>query len=41
MRDTLRNQTRQIKSNFQCESVRFRVVVEDGKARVKAVPVTG
>jgi hypothetical protein len=41
MRDTLRNQTRQIKSNFQCESVRFRVVVEEGKARVKAVPVTG
>ncbi len=41
MRDTLRTQTRQIKSNFQCESVRFRVVVEDGKARVKAVPVTG
>lgn len=41
MRDTLRTQARQIKSNFQCETVKFRVVLEDGKARVKAVPVAG
>jgi hypothetical protein len=38
VRDTLKNQVRQIKSQFNCESVRFRVVVEDGKAKLKALP---
>jgi hypothetical protein len=41
MRDTLRTQARQIKSSYQCEAVKFRVVLEDGKARVKAVPISG
>ncbi len=41
VRDALKKQVRQIKANFQCESVKFRIVVEDGKAKVKAVPQTG
>jgi hypothetical protein len=32
---------RQIKSQFNCESVKFRVVVEEGKARLKALPQNG
>ena len=41
VRDVLKNQVRQIKSQFNCESVKFRVVVEEGKARLKALPQTG
>ena len=41
VRDALKKQVRQIKANFQCESVKFRIVVEEGKAKVKAVPQTG
>jgi len=39
VRDTLRRQVRTIKSRYRCKSVRFKVTIEDGKARVKAVPV--
>jgi hypothetical protein len=38
VRDALKKQVRQIKSTFTCESVKFRIVVEDGKAKVKALP---
>jgi vacuolar-type H+-ATPase subunit E/Vma4 len=41
VRDALKNQVRQIKSQFNCESVKFRVVVEEGKARLKALPQNG
>lgn len=41
VKDALKKQVRQIKANFQCETVKFRIVVEDGKAKVKAVPQTG
>ncbi len=40
VRDVLQKQTRTIKSRFGVEQVRFRVTVEEGKAKVKAVPVT-
>lgn len=39
VREVLRKQVRTIKSRYRCKSVRFRVTVEDGKAKVKAVPV--
>jgi len=39
VREALSKQVRQIKSTYNVESVKFRVVVEDGKAKVKAVPV--
>jgi hypothetical protein len=38
VRSAIHNQVRAIKSRFKCTSVRFRVVVEEGKARIKAVP---
>lgn len=38
VRDALRNQVRQIKSTYAVETVKFRIVVENGKAKVKAVP---
>lgn len=38
VRKSLRNQIRQIKGTYNCTSVKFRVTVEDGKARLKAVP---
>lgn len=38
VRDALKNQVRQIKSTYKVESVKFRVVIEGGKAKVKAVP---
>lgn len=38
VRDALRKQVRQIKSTYKCDSVKFRIVVEDGKAKVKALP---
>lgn len=37
-RDAIKKQVRTIKSQYNCESVKFRIVVEDGKAKVKAVP---
>lgn len=39
IRDTLKKQSRQIKGKFGVEKVKFRVAVEDGKAKMKAVPV--
>ncbi len=39
IKDTLRKQSRQIKSKYNCERVKFRVAIEDGKAKMKAVPV--
>lgn len=38
IRDVLKKQVRTIKSRYRCTSVKFRVTVEDGKAKVKAVP---
>ena len=38
VRDALRTQVRQIKSTYNVDSVKFRIVVENGKAKVKAVP---
>ncbi len=40
VRTILKQQVRQIKSQFSVESVRFRISIEEGKAKVKAVPVT-
>lgn len=39
IRDTLKRQVRSIKSQFRCERVKFRVAIEEGKARLKAIPV--
>ncbi|MES2643908.1 MAG: MXAN_5187 C-terminal domain-containing protein [Myxococcota bacterium] len=41
VREALRKQVRQIKSTYQCDGVKFRIVVEDGKAKVKALPQGG
>ena len=38
VRDALRNQVRQIKATYNVDSVKFRIVVENGKAKVKALP---
>ncbi len=38
VRDRLRKQVREVKSRYQCKSVIFRVVSEDGKVKLKAVP---
>jgi hypothetical protein len=38
VKNTLKKQVRMIKSQYRCDSVKFRVTVEDGKARLKAVP---
>jgi hypothetical protein len=35
----LRGQSRNIRSRFRCEDVKFKVTVERGKAKLKAVPV--
>ncbi len=39
IRDVLQKQVRTIKSRYRCTSVKFRVTVEEGKAKVKAVPI--
>lgn len=39
LRQLLSKQQRALKTRFQCENVRFKVVVEDGQARIKAVPM--
>lgn len=41
VRDALKKQVRQIKSTYQCDTVKFRIVVEEGKAKVKALPQGG
>lgn len=38
VKKTLRNEVRRIKSRYRCESVKFRITIEDGKARLKAIP---
>jgi len=35
---TIKTQIPQIKSKFNCEKVEFKVVIENGKAKLKAVP---
>ena len=39
VREVLIGQTRTIRSRYRCEEVKFKVTVEKGKAKVKAVPV--
>ncbi len=41
VREALRKQVRTIKATYNVESVKFRVVIEEGKAKVKAVPQSG
>jgi hypothetical protein len=38
VQDRLRKQVREVKSRYQCKSVIFRVVSEDGKVKLKAIP---
>ncbi len=38
VKKALRSQVRMIKSRYRCDTVKFRVTVEDGKARLKALP---
>ena len=38
VREALHKQVRLIKSTYQTENVKFRILIEDGKAKVKAVP---
>jgi hypothetical protein len=40
VRQALEKQAGVLKSKYKCRSIRFKVVEEDGKARVKAIPVT-
>lgn len=39
MVDFLTQQTNQIKSKYSCRAVQFQVVVDNGKAKLKAVPI--
>lgn len=39
VRDVLKKQVRTIKGRYQCNTVKFRVTVEGGKAKLKALPV--
>jgi len=39
VRQVLRGQARTIRSRYRCEEVKFKVSVEKGKAKVKAVPI--
>ena len=39
VRAALSKQVRTIKSRYRCKTVKFKVSIEDGKAKVKAVPV--
>lgn len=39
VRDTLKKQVETLKARTSCSTVKFKVVVEEGKAKVKAVPV--
>lgn len=39
VRAALKKQVRALQSRYQCRSVKFRVTIEDGKAKVKAVPM--
>ncbi len=37
----LQKQEAALREKFGCQGVRFRVVVEDGRARLKAAPIRG
>lgn len=39
VRETLKKQVEALKARTECSSVKFKVVVEEGKAKVKAIPV--
>ena len=39
LRNLLARQVRTIKARYQCESVKFRVVTEQGQVKIKAVPL--
>ena len=39
IRESLKRQSRVIKSKFKCDDVQFRVDIQDGKPKMKAVPV--
>ena len=39
VRNTLQKQSRMIKSKFKCDDVQFRVEIQNGKPKMKAVPV--
>ncbi len=39
VRATLRQHVRQVKSQFAVDAVKFRIYVEEGKAKVRAIPV--
>lgn len=39
VKSTLQKQSRMIKSKFKCDDVQFRVEIQDGKPKMKAVPV--
>ncbi len=39
VKNTLKKQSRMIKSKFKCDDVQFRVEIQDGKPKMKAVPV--
>jgi hypothetical protein len=38
VRETLRKQVREVKSRYRCQAVKFKVTVEDGKVKLKAIP---
>lgn len=38
VRDSLRKQVREVKSRYRCQAVKFKVTVEDGKVKLKAIP---
>jgi len=38
VRDKLRKQVREVKSRYRCQAVKFKVTVEDGKVKLKAIP---
>lgn len=38
VRDTLRKQVREVKSRYRCQNVKFKLTVEDGKVKLKAIP---
>jgi hypothetical protein len=38
--ETLKKQTAQIKEKYKAKDVKFKVVIEDGKTKLKAVPIT-
>ena len=39
IKENLKKQVRMIKSQYRCEKVKFRVAVEGGKAKMKAIPI--